>query len=190
MRRFQRSCVTETDLSDFYKMTITVLKIQFRKLEPKVVSCRNCKDFSKWYFLISLNSEFSKHSFSPEENGFDQFCQICTNTLNKYAPHKKNNNKGKSQSFYKRGISKAIMKWTQPRYISLNLRTSESKLVYTKLQIYCVNLIVKHEKKNYGSLDVKDVTDSKKFWKTVKPLFSYKSKSRRTRTLVEDIIWI
>ena len=45
VRRFQRSCVTETDLSDFYKMTITVLKMQFRKLEPKVVSCRNYKDF-------------------------------------------------------------------------------------------------------------------------------------------------
>ena len=82
------------------------------------------------------------------------------------------------------------MKWTQPRYISLNLRTNESKLVYTKLQIYCVNLIIKDEKKYYGSLDVKDITDSKKFWKTVKQLFSCKSKSRRTRTLVEDVIWI
>ena len=31
-------------------------------------------------FLKSLNSELSKYSFSPDENGFDRFCQICTET--------------------------------------------------------------------------------------------------------------
>ena len=34
-------------------------------------------------------------------------------------------------------------------------------------------------------LDVKDITDNKKFWKTIKPLFSDKSKSRRTITLIK-----
>ena len=77
-RRFQRSCVFETVLSDFHKMTITVLKMQFRKLEPKVVSYRNYKNFSNDILLKSLNSKFSKCSFSPDENGFDHFCQICS----------------------------------------------------------------------------------------------------------------
>ena len=88
-RRFQRSCVFETGLSDFHKMTITVLKMQFRKLEPKVVSYRNYKIFSNDILLKSLNSELSKCSFSPDENAFDHFCQICTDTLNKHAPCKK-----------------------------------------------------------------------------------------------------
>ena len=35
-RRFQLSYVIETGLSDFHKMTITVLKMQFRKLEPNL----------------------------------------------------------------------------------------------------------------------------------------------------------
>ena len=82
-------------------MTITVLKMQFRKLEPKVVSCRNYKNFSNDIFLKSRNSKLSKYSFPPDENGFDRFCRICTDTLNKYAPCKKKNNKEKSQSFYK-----------------------------------------------------------------------------------------
>ena len=98
-RWFQRSCVIETDLSDFHKTTITVLKIQCSKLEPKVASYRNYKISSDNIFLKSVNSKLSKYSFSPDENGFDRFCQICTETLNKYPPRKKNN-KGKLQSFY------------------------------------------------------------------------------------------
>ena len=89
VRHFQRSCVVETGLSDFHKMTITVLKVQFRKLDPKVVSYRNYKKFSNDIFLKSLNNELSKYSFSQDENGFDHFCQICTDAPNKYAPRKK-----------------------------------------------------------------------------------------------------
>ena len=45
-RRFQRSCVIETGLSDFHRMTITALKMQFRKLEPNVISYGKYKIFS------------------------------------------------------------------------------------------------------------------------------------------------
>ena len=69
----------------------------------------------------------------------------------------------------------------------MKLRTTESKLAYTKHRNNCVTLIRKGKKENYGSLDVKDITDNQKIWKTIKPLFSDKSKSRRTITLVEDV---
>ena len=172
-RRFQRSCVIETGLSDFHKMIITVLKMQFRKLEPNVVSYRNYKIFSNDIFLKSLNSELSKYCFSPDENGFDRFCQICTDTLD--------------NPFINKEISKAIMKRTQLRNTYLKLRTIESKLAYTKQRNYCVTLTRKGKKEYYDSLDVKDITDNKTFWKTVKPLFSDKSKCRRAITLVEDV---
>ena len=45
-RCFKHSCVIETGLSDFHKMTITVLKMQLRKLEPEVVYYRNYKHFA------------------------------------------------------------------------------------------------------------------------------------------------
>ena len=60
-------------------------------------------------------------------------------------------------------------------------------MAYTKQRNYCVTIIRKSKKEYYGRLDVKDIADNKKFWKTVKPLFSDKSKSRRTKTLVEDV---
>ena len=37
-RSFQHSCVIETGLSDFHKMTITVMKATFEKLQPRVVN--------------------------------------------------------------------------------------------------------------------------------------------------------
>ena len=69
----------------------------------------------------------------------------------------------------------------------MKLQTIESKLAYTKQRNYFVTLIRKGKKEYYVSLDVKDITDNKEFWKTVKPLFSDKSKSRRTITLVENV---
>ena len=188
-RRFQRSCVTETGLyeSAFNKMTITVLKMQFCKLEPKVVCYRNYKNFSNDIFLKSLNNELSKYSFSPDENGFDRFCQISTDRLTKYAPSKKKTIRGNHSPFINKKISKAIMKRTQLRNICFKLRAIESKLAYTKQRNYCVTVIRKGKKEYYGSTDVKDITDNKKFWKTVKALFSDKSKSRRTITLAEDV---
>ena len=47
-RSFQSTCVRETGLSDFHRMTVSE-KIDFRKLPPKVVTYR---DFKK--FMVSL----------------------------------------------------------------------------------------------------------------------------------------
>ena len=146
-RRFKRSCVTEIGLSDFHKITITVLKIQFRKLEPKVISCRNYKNFSNDIFLKSLNSELSKYSFSPDESGFGRFCQICTDTLKKYVPHKEKTIKGNHSPFINNEISKAIMERTRLRNIYLKLRTIESKSAYTSKKIIAL-LLLENVKRN------------------------------------------
>ena len=35
---FQKSSVREAGLSDFHKMVITVMKMSFQKLEPKIIN--------------------------------------------------------------------------------------------------------------------------------------------------------
>ena len=40
-RCFQNSCVIETGLSGFHKMTVTLLRTFFKKAEPKVISYRD-----------------------------------------------------------------------------------------------------------------------------------------------------
>ena len=42
---FQNSCVTETGLSDFHRMTVAALISYFQKAEPKIISYRDFKIF-------------------------------------------------------------------------------------------------------------------------------------------------
>ena len=145
-------------LRQIYLIFTKSLLLQFRKLVPRVVSCRNYKIFSNNLFLKSLNKELSKYLFSPDWNNFDRLCQICTDTLNKYAPCKKKKKTRKNQSPFINKILKTIIKWTKLRNVYLKLRTTESKLAYKKHGNYCVAFIRKGKKEYYGSVDVKDIT--------------------------------
>ena len=42
---FQSSCVVETGLSDFHRMTVTVMKTTFKKFEPRIIHYRDYKNF-------------------------------------------------------------------------------------------------------------------------------------------------
>ena len=50
----------------------------------------------------------------------------------------------------------------------------------------CVSITRKAKRSYYENLDLKDITDNKKFWATVKPLFSNKIKSTEYITLEEN----
>ena len=45
---------------------------------------------------------------------------------------------------------------------------------------------MKSKRNYYNNLNVKDITDNKKFWKTIKPLFSVKTKSAVYITLKDN----
>ena len=83
-------------------------------------------------------------------------------------------------------LRKAIMtrsKWKR-RY---NLdRTTINFGKYKKRRNVCVNLLHKSKKQNFNNIDVKNVTDNKRFWKTIRPKFSNKCKTTNTIILVED----
>ena len=57
---FKDSCVVETGLPDFHRMTATVMKGIFEKLQPRVVNYRDYKYFENVRFRADLLSELSK----------------------------------------------------------------------------------------------------------------------------------
>ena len=57
---------------------------------------------------------------------------------------------------------------------------------YNKQRNLCVSITRKAKRSYYKNLDLKNITDSKKFWDTVKPLFSNKIKSTEYITLEEN----
>ena len=54
---FQYSCVIETGLFDFHKMTVTVMKTFFERLQGRVVNYRDYKYFKNERFRTDLLSE-------------------------------------------------------------------------------------------------------------------------------------
>ena len=67
LKCFQSTCVIETGLSDFHRMTVAVLKIHFQKLPHIISSYRNVYNSHNANFINSLtevvfhdeNTEFS-----------------------------------------------------------------------------------------------------------------------------------
>ena len=52
--------------------------------------------------------------------------------------------------------------------------------------VICVNLLRKSKKQYFSNIDIKNVTDNKRFWKIIRPTFSNKCKTTNTIILVED----
>ena len=74
------------------------------------------------------------------------------------------------------------MKRTELRNKFLKHETDESRQDLLS-NVIIVSLLKKSKRKYYINLNVEDITDNKQFWKTVKPLFSDKTKSAVSITL-------
>ena len=68
---------------------------------------------------------------------------------------------------------------------SLKSRSESDKKAYNKQRNKCVSLLRKTKKAYYSNLNVKDVVDNKKFWKTIKSFFSDKSNNFENISLIE-----
>ena len=82
-------------------------------------------------------------------------------TLNSFAPIK--------------NLSKEIRTRSRLGNKYLKHKLEENHLLYTQQRNKCVSLLRKTKINYYANLDEKDITDNKKFWKTVKLLLSDKS---------------
>ena len=70
------------------------------------------------------------------------------------------------------------------------MKTPEAKAKYNKQRNICVSLPRKAKRNYYESLDLNNMCGNKKFWTTVKPLFSNKIKSVENIVLSENGVLI
>ena len=73
---FQNSCVLDTGLSDFHKMTITIMKASFQRLQPRIINYRDYRRFQNDLFRAELLSELLKVIIRENEKGFSNFLDI------------------------------------------------------------------------------------------------------------------
>ena len=77
-------------------------------------------------------------------------------------------------SFMTKALRKAIMHKSRLKNIFHKTRAKEDWNNYEKQRKFCVNLLRNTNKDYFQKLNIKDLTDNKKFWKTIKPFFSNK----------------
>ena len=81
-RIFQGSCVMETGLSDFHRMTVTIMTAIFPRLPPKIRTSRNYNKFYNLDFRETLVKELSLTN--AWNNDISNFIDICMRSLEKH----------------------------------------------------------------------------------------------------------
>ena len=83
---FQNSGVYETGISDFHKLTFTVLKTYFQKAKSRIIKYRDYKYFDNNNFRDELIMELSSNNIQSDD--VTRFTNICKIILEKKAPLK------------------------------------------------------------------------------------------------------
>ena len=183
-KSFQNTVTLEVGLSDFHKMTITVLKTYFKKNNPTIISYRDYKRFLNVDFRTELDHTLlNYHSIYEMPN--DEFVAIFMDIFERHAPLKYKYIRANESPFINKEIRQAIMLRSHLLNIFNKEKTDSARVAYKKQRNICTNLSRKAKSNYYSNLNPSSVTDNKTFWKSVKPLFSDKVMSAVNITLVE-----
>ena len=172
----------ETGLSDFHKITISVMKIFYKKQKPNIIRYLNYKNFNNELFINDVEELTSRYN---EPLKFESFKNIVDKILEKHAPMKKRFVRANQVPFVDKKISKEIMKRSRLRNKFLHSKSDIDRKAYNKQRNICVTLIRQEKKNFYSNLNMRDVIDNKMFWKKVRPLFTDKIQTKSKITLIE-----
>ena len=128
-------------LSDFHKLTFTVLKQHFPKQKPRVVIHRQYKNFRNDYFRIELENALLKYDINNID--YDNFIKTFLTVLDKHAPIKKKYLRANHANFVTKQLRKAIMKRSKLRNDFLKDRNDTSQSAYRKQRNLCVTFCEK-----------------------------------------------
>ena len=183
-RSFQNTQTTETGLSNFHKLVVTILKMCLSNNQPNVISYRDDKNFDNSRFSEELLSEIKK--LGPLNKNISIFHNVCIEVLEKYASEKQKYIRANQANFMDSKLNQAIMLRSKLRNKFLKSRSNKDREAYKIQQNLCVILLRQNKKDYFETLDIKSVTGNKMFWKTVAPLFSNKSKASNKITLSKN----
>ena len=181
---FQNTTKTETGLSDFHTMIVSMLKGGFSKRGPRIITYRDYSTYRTVDFRSDLIANI--RSVSLDHGNYGAFDGMVTNVLFKYGPIKKKYLRANDGPF----MSKELRKKMMHRKIFLNKynedKTDENLAAYKRQRNKCVKILRKAKYNYYQNLDLKNLTDNRKFWKTIKPVFTDKVQVSQSIILIEN----
>ncbi len=156
----------------------------YRKKGPKIIAYRNYAKFCADDFRKDLCDQISSELQDNEDYG--AIDTVATDTLNRHAPLKKKYLRANDGPFMTKALRKAMMHRKRLRNRYIKNRTEENLKAFKTQRNLCVKLLRKTKSDYYRNLDLGDLTDNRKFWKTVKPVFSNEVQINSSVTLIED----
>ena len=144
---------TETGISDFLKMVITVLKIFYKKQKPKIILYGNYETFNANLFKEELNNKL----LSIDNNNAElvEFTNTDLSILDKHAPIKRKYIRANNSAFMATELRAAIMQRSKLRQKFLKERTKDSKHLYNRQKNLCVSLLRKTKRDYFNNYIIK-----------------------------------
>ena len=154
---------------------VTALKTFHKKQRPKIIHYRNYKNFENDNFRQNLKKELLK--FDVTNAPLSKFTATVLSVLNKHAPKKLKYICSNNCNFMTKQLRKAIMNRLKLRNKFSKTRNEESKRRFYRQRNFCISLLRKTKRRCFffGKIDHRVVSNDRKFWKTVGPLFSEKA---------------
>ena len=84
---FQSSCVVETGLSDFHRITVTVIKTIFKKFEPRIIHYRDYKNFQNDQYRDELTPKLSNVVSENNNIRLNEFLSISIKMIHWISMH-------------------------------------------------------------------------------------------------------
>ena len=177
-RSFQNTTTYDIGLSDCHHMVLTSMRCQIEKRDPKEVTYRDYKKFDKIIFRKDL--EEAIHG----SRDWVDFERVVLKVVDTHAPVKKKTIRANHKPYVTKELRKAIMKKTQ--LANKRFNSEEDNLRFKKQKNFVDRESKRSIKSFYKNLNVKDIQDNKKFWKTFGDNLSDKPKGKQNITLVKN----
>ena len=159
-KSFQNSVTVETGLSDFHKMTLTVMKVFYKKQKPNIVTYRNYKHFSNEAFMLDVKNSIIQMTSENNDPEFDRLKTALDEAIQRHAPIKKRYVRANQAPFINKKINKEIMKRSRLRNKFLNTKKDIDRKAYNKQRNPCVSLIRSEKKNFFSNINTSDITDN------------------------------
>lgn len=179
---FKLSNTYETGLSDFHKLVATMTRLAICKGKPKIKHYRCFKNFK----LDEFQTQIQDRLQTLNDYNYDHFETEFLDTLNKLAPVKQKTHRYNDNKFMNRDLRKAIMKRSKLKSKFNKRRNRKNWQNYKKQRNICVKILKKTKKRYFQNLNVKNVTDNKRFWEYIKPYISDKGGNTNRFMLLEN----
>ena len=86
----------------------------------------------------------------------------------------------------KKTLRKAIMKRSKLKNKFNKERNKKNWSDYKQQRNICLNLLKESKTHHFDNLNVKDLTENKRFWKTIKPFFTDETRNSNNIILTEN----